>query len=297
MEKHAKSLDKKVPFMIGIKGGTSVLYNEVEEVDSCEMKLTIFYDDLNQDRKFLTCSLLCKKMAGNYFNEIKISFEGHEQRKRVIIPQSVEVGDFIAYIRHSIIPDRYSEQREEKKYNDEPIFIYNKTSLKNQKYIQVFDSRATMIELVNRPLDKGVIMIRDNQNMLRALVSKVEMEGQHENYTEAYELIDRISHGLCSFMKSEFAYTGVCSKEKSFKSNDSVLNQRWKGYIDFFEKEEVKNQMNVFVDYQSFLDMIKEIKRIAILLYVNNQVFLSDQDKSTLRDAASYFHLLKNSKK
>ena len=32
----------------------------------------------------------------------------------MIIPQSVEVGDFIAYIRHSIIPDRYSEQREEK---------------------------------------------------------------------------------------------------------------------------------------------------------------------------------------
>lgn len=298
MEKLAESDEKKSPFMIGIKGGINSSTSNDEINGKCDMKLTIFYSDLNQNRKFITCTLRCSNLKGRFIDEIKVSFEGFEKTIKVSIPKSVEVGDFIAYLRHSIIPNEKAEQLEESMNNSNDQFIYENATVSNQKYLQVMDSSSTLYDLINRPLDKGVIMIRDKQNLLRALVSKVELGAQHNDFTESYALIDKISNEICLLLHSDLVDCSfMVNLEKSDKSNDWLLNQKWKAYIEFFEKPEMINLMSPLFDPKLFLEMLKEIKRIATLLHINNQVFLCEKDKTILRDSFVFFRLLKELKK
>lgn len=297
MEKLAESYEKKSPFMIGIKGDGDFSTPKEEFNGKCDMKLTIFYNDIDQNRKFLTCTLKCVNLRGRFIDEIKVSFEGFEKTNKVSIPKSIEIGDFIAYLRHSIVPNKKAEELEESMNNASDPFIYETATESNQKYLQVMDSSSTIFDLINRPLDKGIIMVRDKQNLLRALVSKVEMGSQHNDFTESYALIDKISNEICLLIQSGLVnclFIDNC--ENTEKSNEWVLNQRWKAYIEFFEKPEMLNKMSPLFDTNLFLDMLKEIKRIATLLHVNNQVFLSEKDKTILRDSFVFFRLLKDLK-
>lgn len=298
MEKLAESSDKKVPFMIGIKGGLNTSITNGESNERCEMKLTIFYSDIDQNRKFLICTLKCSNLIGRFIDEIKVSFDGFEKTNKVSIPKSVEIGDFIAYLRHSIIPNKRAEELEDSMNYSNDQFIYENATESNQKYLQVMDSSSTIFDLINRPLDKGVIMIRDKQNLLRALVSKVELGSQHNDFTESYALIEKISIEINVLLQSGLVECLFTENIENFdRSNEWVLNQKWKTYIDFFEKPEMIIQMKPLFDTKLFLDMLKEIKRIATLLHINNQVFLSEKDKTILRDSFVFFRLLKELKK
>lgn len=298
MEKLAESSDKKVPFMIGIKGGLNTSITNGESNERCEMKLTIFYSDIDQNRKFLICTLKCSNLKGRFIDEIKVSFDGFEKTNKVSIPKSVEIGDFIAYLRHSIIPNKRAEELEDSMNYSNDQFIYENATESNQKYLQVMDSSSTIFDLINRPLDKGVIMIRDKQNLLRALVSKVELGSQHNDFTESYALIEKISIEINVLLQSGLVECLFTENIENFdRSNEWVLNQKWKTYIDFFEKPEMIIQMKPLFDTKLFLDMLKEIKRIATLLHINNQVFLSEKDKTILRDSFVFFRLLKELKK
>jgi len=293
MKKYSDTITSAPPLMIGIDTlfQSSNLSDESPKI--IEMKLTIFYNDNSQNRKFLTCTLKCNTQDFDYIEEVKVSINGNEKTRKVSIPKNTEVGDLIAYFRHSIIPRDLNVRYDSISRMNDTTFLYNNTEMSSQKYLQVMDCNSTLDDLIHRPLDKGVVMIRDKQNLLCALVSKVEMETQHKDFTESYLLIERISNELAGIMKNEMSNVSEPMNVVSEKNNTWAMGQNWKYYIDFFERKEILDKLKPIVDSRFFLEMLVEIKRIVNLLYINHQIFLSDKDKSILRDSATFFHKLK----
>lgn len=292
MLKLVESFDQKLPFMIGIVGGKKVVNNTAEVIKKHEMKLTIFYNDIFQNRKFLTCLLKCNNVSNNVINDIKIVIDGNEETINALIPDSTVVGDLIAYLRHSLIPDSTIQNNSELISIQDSNFISKNST--DQKCLQLMDSSSTISDLMARPLHKGIIMIRDRQDLLCALVSNEELTSQHTVFTESYSLIEKISNEITLLMKNampEFNFNNLNSDPE--KKNSWLINQKWLAYVQFFESETAKSRISSKVEMQLFIELLKEIKRIVNLLYVNHQVFLSDKDKSLLRDTVSYLIKLK----
>lgn len=262
-----------------------------------QLKLTIFYNDIDLNRKFLTCTIQCKNLNVGIIDELRIAINGYEKTQKVSLPKTTEVGDLVAFLRHTVIPKSMENSKSKNQLEDNSNFIYSNTTSKNQKYLQVMDCSSSIFDLMNRPLDKGIIMIRDKQNSLCALVSKVEMGQQHNDFTESYTLIEEITNEISFLMEQEIINSNIVNELNSgLNSFSGTLNQKWKQYIDFFENEKIPNKLKPAIDSGVFVEMLNEITRIVRLLYVNHQVFLSEKDKAILRDSLAFFHRFKELK-